>query len=43
MDLDPKLAARLQELGPVSVPRPEAKAPTKVPPILRLFTNSLMT
>jgi len=28
--LDPRLAARLQELGPVTVPRYESKIPTKV-------------
>ena len=30
MGLDPKLAARLHEIGPVSVSHPETKFPTKV-------------
>ena len=32
LGLDPKLAARLHEIGPVSVYHPETKLPTKVSP-----------
>lgn len=42
MGIDPNLAARLQQLGPVSVTRIEATTPAKVFPKLHYFDLSPM-
>jgi hypothetical protein len=40
MGIDQNLAARLQQLGPVSVTRPESRIPAKVSPRIAILTKA---